>query len=89
INDRVEFVSKEFNNILDEDLDYKKQQNIFDISKESGFYLENTFANEKQIQEIDRNLMTLYLIENYVSNSHNKDSLVPTALGITDVTLLS
>jgi len=70
-------------------MDYKKQQGIFDITRESGFYLENSFANEKQIQEIDRNLMTLYLIENYLSNTQKKDSIVPTNLGIPDVTLLS
>jgi len=66
---------------------YRSSRGINDISKQSDSYLQNTQANDRDMQDVDIQLSTVQAIESYV-NSPGRSN-VPSTAGITDQGLSS
>lgn len=78
--DTIEVELKEIENAV---VNFKKEQGITDISSETKLYLEQTGVIEQKRIEIETQLKTIELVEDFAKSQANKYKMIPN-LGITD-----
>ena len=89
IEDRILLISKELGNTELEIENYKKREGLTEIKANSELFLrENTeYERKKAENEMQSNLVRF--LNEYVNNPANKESVVPSNIGISDAGLLS
>ncbi|RVU00719.1 polysaccharide biosynthesis tyrosine autokinase [Mucilaginibacter limnophilus] len=87
IDDRLVYLVKELSGVEKDVENYKRQNDITDISSESQQYLQNTGDYDKKLSEYEIQINILSAIKQYISSAKNQDNLVPSSLSIQDVTL--
>lgn len=83
INERLEDISKELSAVETDVVNYKKEQGITDLSTEAKILVEQTSLVEQKRIDIETQLKTIELVENFVSKGENDYKMIPN-LGITD-----
>ena len=84
---RITDVEGDLNSIEKKSQQYKTQQGAVDISKQGELYLENVSANDQKQGEVSTQLAVLDQVEKYVKSKDNSQGIVPSTIGVTDLTL--
>lgn len=88
IQDRLKLIGSE---LLDVELNvenYKKKNNLTDISSEAELFLETASEYDKKLAELETQLNLVGYIESYVKDNKNQYGLIPANLGIEDKSLI-
>lgn len=88
IENRLKLISGE---LLDVELNvenYKKKNNLTDISSEAQLYLETASDYQKKLAEIETQINLITYVESYLTDASNQFELLPVNIGIQDVALV-
>ncbi|HOV83262.1 MAG TPA: polysaccharide biosynthesis tyrosine autokinase [Paludibacteraceae bacterium] len=88
IENRLKLISGE---LLDVELNvenYKKKNNLTDISSEAQLYLETASDYQKKLVEIETQINLISYVESYLTDASNQFELLPINIGIQDVALV-
>jgi len=86
LDERLGIVGHDLDSIEQKLKSYKSSSGAVDLSSQSALFLQNVSANDQKLGEVNNQLNTLDLVENYVK-SKDMSSSVPSTVGITDPTL--
>jgi len=89
IDKRLDSLRGELNNAEGKVAGYQSGTGLTDIGAQSKIYLEDAQTNGAQLTAINLQLGVIDQLEDYVNSPANKDSNVPTMLGITDQGLIA
>lgn len=88
INDRLALVESQLDSV-ERDLQlYKTSRNIIDLTAQAQLYFGNMTDLERTTREQEIQLQVANLLDEYLRNPTNRNSLVPSTLGLADPTLL-
>lgn len=82
VKERMDTVELELRSVENQIVNYKKTQGITDVSAEANLYVQQTGLLEQKKIDIETQLKTIELVENYVKKAED-NQLIPN-LGITD-----
>lgn len=83
IDERLIEIAGELSAIEKRIVDYKKEQQLADLSTEARIFVEQTSQIEQKRIDVETQLKTIELVEAFAQNSANEFKLIPN-LGITD-----
>lgn len=89
VDERLELIKNE---LLNEEINvenYKKQNNLTNLSSEAGLYLQTSSEYNKKLAEIETQINLIKYIENHIKDNRNQYSLIPANLGLEDNSLIS
>lgn len=89
LNDQLENIKNELTNVETNVEKYKKNNQITDISSEATIYLESSSEYGKKTAELETQLRLTQYLENYIKNTSNQYSLIPTNIGLDDRALVT
>lgn len=89
IDKRLDSLRGELNSAEGKVEGYQSGKGLTDINAQSQIYLQDAQANGAQLTAINLQLGVIDQLEEYVNSPANKDSNVPTMLGITDQGLIA
>lgn len=87
IDERLNIVTRELDSVESNVEQYKKQNQITNLSDEAVLYLANTDAYQKQIVEIETQQNLTRYIQEFVQDEQNALKLIPANLGVNDQSL--
>jgi tyrosine-protein kinase Etk/Wzc len=88
VNDRLGIITSELGEVEQNLQDFKKRNQVFNISAQSQLYLTSTKDLEKEITQTEVNLQLIRYLEDYLSDKKNNFNTVPSSLGIEEPVLL-
>lgn len=88
VDERLELIQKELLEVEINVENYKRNNNLTDISSEAEIFLQSSSEYNKMLAEIETQLNLTSYIESHVKDPKNQYSLVPANLGIEDKSLL-
>ena len=88
INDRLDSLGAELGGVESDLQKYREKNQAIDLEQQSGFYLENLKDVEDLIRKQAINLKIVDYLIDYIRSSENIYKIVPSNLGIEEVTLL-
>lgn len=88
VDERLELIQKELLEVEMNVENYKRNNNLTDISSEAEIFLKSSSEYNKMLAEIETQLNLSSYIESHVKDLRNQYSLVPANLGIEDKSLL-
>ncbi len=88
VDERLELIQKELLEVEINVENYKRNNNLTDISSEAEIFLKSSSEYNKKLAEIETQLNLTSYIETHVKDPKNQFSLVPANLGIEDKSLL-
>lgn len=88
IDDRLIYLVKELSGVEKDVENYKKKNDVTDISSESQQYLQSTGDYDKKLGDYEIQISILQSIENYITSQKTQADLVPSSLTIQDPTLV-
>lgn len=83
INDRLGIITKELFDVESDVENYKRSNQLTDLSSEATLYLETASTYGKRLTELETQLNMINSVENYIKNPKNSDALIPSNI-ITD-----
>jgi capsular exopolysaccharide synthesis family protein len=86
LDERLGIVSHDLDSIESKLKQYKTSSGAIDISSQGALFLQNVSANDQKLSDVNNQLNTLDLVENYVKSKDNSSS-VPSTVGVSDPTL--
>jgi len=89
IEDRLKIIGSELYDVELNVENYKKKNNLTDLSSEADLYLQTASEYDKKLSETDTQLKLIVYLENYVKDNKNQYSLIPVNIGIQDQNLPS
>src|SRR5690606_6789458 len=87
VDDRLKLLVSELSDVEADVERYKREHEITGASTEVQQYLEQAGEYNRKVEEFETQLRILAAIEEYLQNDEQGDQLVPSALGIQDITL--
>lgn len=87
IKDRIDLLSRELNDQEKHLENFKKENNITDITSESTVFLEKYNDLQERNTEINIQLSIADMLENFISDPKNKYELIPTNTAVSNNTL--
>lgn len=88
IDDRLVYLVKELSGVEKDVENYKKKNDVTDISSESQQYMQSTGDYDKKLGDYEIQISILQSIENYITSQKTQADLVPSSLTIQDPTLV-
>ena len=89
IDERLNLISVELHGVESNVENYKKSNNLIDISSEAGIYLRSATEYDSKLSDLETQFSLIGYIETYVKDNKHQYDLVPANLGISDGSLLS
>jgi tyrosine-protein kinase Etk/Wzc len=89
IDDRLYLLTQELGDVEGNLQTFRQNSNVIDVEKQSSAEFSELKELEKKVDEQDIEFEIMGMIRNYISNPARKFELVPSSLGIKDVTLNS
>jgi uncharacterized protein involved in exopolysaccharide biosynthesis len=89
VDERLVLIENELQNVEENVENYKKQNQLTNISSEASLFLQSSSEYNKKLAEVETQLNLISYIESHVKNSKNIYNLIPANLGIQDNSLLS
>jgi len=89
IEERLKLISLELRGVESNVENYKKSNNLIDISSEAGIYLRTAHEYDTKLSELETQFSLINYIETYVKDNKHQYDLLPANLGITDGSLLA
>jgi tyrosine-protein kinase Etk/Wzc len=87
IDGQLKYITGDLSSVENNIENYKKANEITDISSEAGIVLNSINQSDKEISDINIKNSLLKYIYTYLKDDAKKDSLVPSPLGIDDPTM--
>jgi tyrosine-protein kinase Etk/Wzc len=87
IDDRLDLVETQLDSVELNLQSFKTNKQVIDLEKQSEFYFGNMTDLDQNIRAQEIQLQVVRLLNNYLENPANKNSLVPSTLGLQDPTL--
>lgn len=87
IDERLKYLSTELSTVEKNVEQFKRQNEVTDVSAQVTIYLDEASGNNKQLADWDIQIEVLESIEKYVAKPSNEQKLVPSALSVQDATL--
>lgn len=87
ISDRIEYIAKELNEVEGTAEEYKKRNKLIDIRTDGTVFLETGSETEKQLLETNTQKQVADFMVDYIQKHQDLVSLIPTNLGISDLSL--
>ncbi|SFV31400.1 GumC family protein [Thermoflavifilum thermophilum] len=87
VNQRIELLERGLGDIESNLQQFRKQNQLLDLSQQSTQYLSSLGTLQDQLQKVDLQLQLLQLLENDIRSHLHSYTLTPTNLGIEDMTL--
>lgn len=88
IDERLNIISNELGNVEGAMENFREKNNVINFQAQSAGSLENIDEVEKRINELSVKITVLKYIQDYLSNEANAYNLVPSNMGIEDLTLI-
>ncbi|GAA4912132.1 GumC family protein [Mucilaginibacter defluvii] len=88
IDGRLIYLVRELSGVEKDVENYKKKNDVTDISSESQQYLQNTGDYEKKLSDYEIQISILQSVQNYIAKQGPQFDLVPSSLSIHDATLV-
>lgn len=88
INERIDFVIRELSNVESEVEQFKTENQLVDVVSEAGLFLQNGSENNKNLLETNTQLKLVEYMYDYLSAQRNSSELIPTNLGIADMSIV-
>ena len=85
IADRLVIIEKELGNVDASIERFKRENQLTDITSETGMYLENTSAYRKEGLALENQLTLAKYIQDYLNDPQKASDLIPANTGISDV----
>jgi capsular exopolysaccharide synthesis family protein len=89
IDERLKLISSDLKGVETNVEDYKKSNNLIDISSEAGIYLRSAHEFDNKLFELETQFSLVGYIESYIKDNKHLYDLVPANLGITDASLIA
>jgi tyrosine-protein kinase Etk/Wzc len=89
LDDRLRFITNELSGVEKDVEQYKRRNQVADVSSQASNYIEQASSYNKQLSEWAIQIDVLESIEKYLNKSAGQYTMVPSSLGIQDPTLLS
>lgn len=89
IDDRLDLVETQLDSVESNLQSFKTNRQVIDLEKQSEFYFGNMTDLEQNIRNQEIQLQVVRLLSDYLENPNNRNSLVPSTLGLSDPTLLA
>lgn len=89
VDERLELIKNE---LLNEELNvenYKKENNLTNLSSEAGLYLQTSSEYNKKLAEIETQINLTNYIERHIKDNRNQYSMIPANLGLEDNSLVN
>lgn len=88
INDRMKYIASELSDVEMEGEKYKSHYHLIDVTSDAASYLEKESDIEKQVidKSIERNIVSFMI--DFLDKEHGFDHLLPTNLGLEDVSIM-
>src|ERR1017187_1923334 len=87
VEGRLASVSHDLDSIEKKVQQYKSSSAAVDISSQGQQYLQNVSSNDQKLSEINTQIAVLDQVEKSVTNKENTGGIVPSTLGVSDLTL--
>ena len=87
IDDRLKLVENQLGDIEKDIQQYKTNNDVVDLNTQSGHYFSNISEVTQNIQKQELKIQVAELMEDYLKDSSRNLSLVPSTLGLEDITL--
>ncbi|GAB3906936.1 GumC family protein [Mucilaginibacter boryungensis] len=84
IDDRLDSLSGQLNHAENKIEGYRSQNELTDVNAQSQMYLQQIQANGEKLNDIGIQLSIINKLDEYLNQSSNNNSSVPSTLGITD-----
>ncbi|NDK57503.1 GumC family protein [Pontibacter fetidus] len=88
IDERLNFLTTELSDVEKDVEQYKRKNELTDVSSEAKLYMERASEYNKQLAEFEIQIDVLNSLEAYLKKSNTQFELVPSTLNIQDPTLL-
>lgn len=88
LDERLKFITAELAGVEKNVEQYKKQNQVADVSSQATNYIEQASVYNKQLADWATQIDVLESIEKYLNKSSGQYTMVPSSLGIQDPTLL-
>lgn len=88
IQDRLKLISSELMEVEVDVENYKKKNNLTDLSSEAELFLKSASEYDKKLAELETQLNLVGYIETHIKESKNQYGLIPANLGIEDKSLI-
>lgn len=87
VNERLNLITRELGDVEKDLQKYKQQHEVINLESQSQLYLSTQTELDKQISQLEVQKHIIGYLQEYMGNEHNNYQVVPTSLGIEDVTL--
>ncbi len=88
VDERLDLIKNE---LLNEELNvenYKKENNLTNLSSEAGLYLQTSSEYNKKLAEIETQINLVNYIDSHIKDNRNQYSMIPSNIGIQDNSLI-
>lgn len=86
INDRIAIINEELGSTEEKLENFKRQSGLMNMS-DAQVYVQESSEYEKKRSEIITQFSLMEYLKDYVNNPSHQDDVIPTNIGVTDVTL--
>ena len=87
VNERLNLITRELGDVEKDLQKYKQQHEVVNLESQSQLYLSTQSELDKQISQLEVQKHIIGYLQEYMGNEQNNYQVVPTSLGIEDVTL--
>lgn len=88
INDRLNLVENQLDSVEGNLERFRTNKQVIDLNVQSNMYFENVSQLNENKRQQEVQLQVVQLLEDYLNQPSNRQSLVPSTLGLQDATLL-
>lgn len=89
IDDRISLIASELSGVERNVEQYKQDNRITDLQSEADLYLTTGGEYDKRIVDLEMQKQILQSVESHINNQSEKNSVIPSNIGISDPTLVS
>ena len=89
INERLQIVEDELGEVENAVESYMKENGLTDMDQELRLVLSNQTNYQRELVEVETQINLLNFLADYLKNSNNEQSLIPSNLGVKDAALQS
>lgn len=87
VNERLNLITRELGDVEKDLQKYKQDNQVINLASQSEIYLNNQSVLDKEVSQFEVQKHIIQYLKEYMGSQQNEFSVVPTTLGIEDITL--
>ncbi len=88
VDERLDLIQNDLLNVELDVENYKKDNNLTNLSSEAGIYLQTSSEYNKKLAEIETQINLVNYIDSHIKDNRNQYSMIPSNIGIQDNSLI-